>query len=338
MARRMAMTHPIGRALPRRRAVGAAIGLALAGGPARGAAPWQPLRPVTLVVPYAAGGTADTLARPLAEGMAQRLGVPVVVENRPGAQTAIGAEAVARGPADGHRLLLSATATLTVNPLLRRDLPYRAEDFAPVAHLATLPYAVAVRDGLPAALRDFIAHVRAFPGRVSLGHLGPGSSLHLAGALIAAGLGLAFNEVAYRSDGLAANDLMAGILDAAVLGGPAALAAARTGRAHLVAWTAAARLPGRPEEPVFAEAAPGLVATGWLGLHAPAATPPAAIARLNAVAAGALRADPLLRERLQDQGLFLAEAGPPAAFAAYLAQETERLAALLARIGLRPGP
>ncbi|MBR0678679.1 tripartite tricarboxylate transporter substrate binding protein, partial [Roseomonas alkaliterrae] len=83
---------------------------------------------------------------------------------------------------------------------------------------------------------------------------------------------------------------------------------------------------------------PGLVATGWLGLHAPAATPPAAIARLNAAAAGTLHADPLLRERLQDQGLFLAEAGPPAAFAAHLAQERERLAALLARIGLRPGP
>lgn len=338
MPRRMTMMVPVRRLLARRQALGAALGLVLPGAALRAEPPWQPSRPITLTVPYAAGGTADTLARPLAEGMARLLGVPVVVENRPGAQTAIAAEMVARGPADGHRLLLTATATLTVNPLLRRDLPYRVEDFAPVAHLATLPYALVVRDGMPERLPVFVGHVRTFPGRVSLGHLGRGSSLHLAGALIAAGLGLSFNEVAYRSDVLAANDLMAGILDAAMLGGPAAMVAVRSGRAHLVGWTAAARLPGRPAEPVFAEVAPGLVATGWLGLHGPVAMPPAAIARLNMAAGEALRADPVLRERLQEQGLFLAEVGPPVQFAAYLAEETERLAGLLARIGLRPAP
>lgn len=335
---RMAMTASSRRRLARRQALGAALGLALPGAASRAAAPWQAARPVTLTVPYAAGGSADTLARPLAEGLARQLGVPVVIENRPGAQTAIAAEAVARAAPDGHRLLLTASATLTLNPLLRRDLPYRVEDFAPVAHLATLPYAVAARAGVPSGLAAFVAHVGARPGRVSLGHLGPGSSLHLAGARIAARLGLSFLEVTYRSDVLAANDLMAGVLDAAVLGGPAAMVAARSGRARLVAWTAAARLPDRPEEAVFAEAWPDLVATGWLGLHVPAATPPAAIARLNAACAAALRADPGLRERLRAEGVFVAEVGPPESFAAYLACEAERIGALLARIGLQPGP
>jgi tripartite-type tricarboxylate transporter receptor subunit TctC len=313
----------------------AALALAPAGAAAQ---PWAPTRPVVITLPYGPGGSADALARPLADRLAPLLGVPVVIEHRPGAQTAIAAEAVARAAPDGHRLLFSATATLTVNPLLATSLPYRVEDFAPVAQLATLPYAVTVRRGLPWEMRDFVAHARAMPGRVSLGSSGRGSSLHLAGALLASTLGLEFLEVTYRGDAPQVNDLLAGTLDAAVLGGPPALAAERTGRARIIGWTAPERLPHLPDHPVFAEAWPGLVAVGWFGLHAPARTPPEAIQRLNAAVAEALGADAALRERLAAEGLLVPQVGPPAAFAAFLEGESTRLAALLRRIDLRPAP
>ncbi len=327
-------SRPVGRAagITRRGLAGAlAAGLAT---PAR--ASWMPARSVTIVSPYAPGGSSDALLRPLAERLEPLLGVPVVVENRPGAQTALAAEQVARAVPDGHRLLLSATATLTINPQLRRDLPYRVADFEPVAQLATLPYAIAVRQGMPAGLAEFVAHARARPGGVSMGSSGRGSGLHLAGALVAAELGLDFTEVTYRSDAPAVNDLMSGALDAAGLGGPPALAAARSGRVRVVGWTAAERLPGQPDQPVFAELAPGAVAIGWFGLHAPARTPPAALATLNRAVAAALAGADALRARLAAEGVLVPEVGPPAAFAGFLARETDRLAALLPRIGLLP--
>ena len=324
--------------LPARRRSLAALSFTLCSAPVWADRPWSPTRPVVITVPYGPGGSSDAVARPLADRLAPLLGVPVVVENRPGAQTAIAAEAVARAPADGHRLLFSATATLSVNPLLAPALPYRVEDFAPVAHLATLPYAITVRQGLPWLLRDFVAHVRANPGRVSIGSSGRGSSLHLTGALIATMLGLDWTEVTYRGDAPQVNDLMAGTLDAAVLGGPPALAAERTGRARIIGWTAPQRLPHLPDHPVFAEVWPELVSVGWFGLHAPARTPPEAIRRLNAACAEVLGADAPLRERLAGEGLLVPPVGPPAAFGAFLDGEALRLAALLQRIDLRPAP
>lgn len=330
--------HDAGAARPgRRTALGLGAAL-LAPGTLGAQARWSPSRPVVIVVPYGPGGSSDALVRPLADRLAPLLGVPVVVENRPGAQTAIAAEAVARAAPDGHRLLFSATATLTVNPLMRRDLPYRVEDFAPVAHLATLPYAFAIRAGLPDSIEGFVAHVRANPGRLSIGSSGRGSSLHLTGALIAARLGLDWIEVTYRGDAPQVADLMAGTLDAAVLGGPPALAAERTGRARVLGWTAPARLPHLPGHPVFAETWPEIVSVGWFGLHAPAATPPEAIARLNAACAEALLADAALRERLTAEGVLVQVPGPPAAFAEFLAGEHRRLAPVVAALAGTPSP
>lgn len=338
-AGRMTRHHatPVASRPGRRTVLGLGAGLLAPAAP-RAQSPWNPSRPVVITVPYAPGGSSDALARPLADRLAPVLGVPVVVENRPGAQTAIAAEAVARAAPDGHRLLFSATATLTVNPLTRRDLPYRVEDFAPVAHLATLPYAVAIRTGLPATIEPFVAHVRANPGRISIGSSGRGSSLHLAGALIAARLGLDWTEVTYRGDAPQVTDLMTGALDVAVLGGPPALAAERTGRVRVLGWTAPARLPHLPDHPVFAETWPDIVSVGWFGLHAPAATPPEAVARLNAACAEALAADPALRERLTAEGVLVQVPGPPAAFAAFLAGEQRRLAPIVAALREAPTP
>ena len=129
----------------------------------------QPARPIVIIVPFPPGGSTVVTARLLAERMAPLLSQQVPIEKRPGAQTIIGAEYVARAKPDAHTLLMSSGTTLTINPLIGRNLPYKVEDFAPVAHVATLPFAVAVRNGLPSGMADFFAHIRANPGRINWG-------------------------------------------------------------------------------------------------------------------------------------------------------------------------
>lgn len=315
-----------------RRALAALVAFPVTGAAAQPG--WSPARPVTIVVPFPPGGSTDVTARNLAERMAPRLGVPVLVENRPGAQTVIGAEAVARAQPDGHTLLMSSGTTLTINPLIGRNLPYRVDDFAPVIHVATLPFVIAVRPGIPDTIPGFVAHVRANPGRVTWGHNGRGSFNHIAGALIQERLGLDWQDVGYRGDAPQLNDLLAGTLDAILVGGATGLAALRTGRARIVGWTGEARLPNLPDQPVFAEHWPGLVAVTWFGLLAPARTPAAAVTRINEAAAAAIREDAALRERLLNEGIVTA-GGTPADFQAFLAREADRWAPLLRRLDIR---
>jgi tripartite-type tricarboxylate transporter receptor subunit TctC len=313
-----------------RRGIGA-LGLAALAMPALA----QTQRPVTIVVPFPPGGSTDVTARLIAERMAPLLGQALQIDNKPGAQTIIGAEYVARQPADGLTLLMSSGTTLTINPLIGRNLPYRVEDFAPVALVATLPFAVAVRNGLPAGMQDFVAHVRANPGRINWGHNGRGSFNHIAGALIEEKLGLRWQDVPYRGDAPQLNDVIAGTLDAMLVGGASAIAGERTGRARIVAWTGDRRLPNRPDEPCFDEAWPGTVAQTWFGLLAPARSPGPAIARLNAAAAAALR-EPALQERLLAEGI-LSAGGSPEDFAAFMRNEAARWAPLLRRLDIQLG-
>lgn len=309
-----------------------ALGLAAAAGAARAQGAWSPSRPVTIVVPFPPGGSTDVTARLVAEKMAPLLGQSVVIDNKPGAQTVIGAEAVARAAPDGHTLLMSSGTTLTINPLIGRNLPYRPSDFAPVVHVSTLPFCIAVKPGIPDTLEGFVAHVRANPGKVTWGHNGRGSFNHIAGALIADRLQLDWQDVGYRGDASQMNDLLAGTLDSILVGGATGLQVQRSGRAKIVGWTGEARLPNLPDQPTFHERWPGLVAVTWFGLLAPARTPPAAIARLNAAGAAA-SADATVRERLLDQGI-VAAGGSPADFQAFLNREAERWAPLLRRLNI----
>ncbi|MBB5691416.1 tripartite tricarboxylate transporter substrate binding protein [Roseomonas alkaliterrae] len=320
------MTIAIGRrALP-------ALGLAAAGA-AQAQAQWNPTRPLTIVVPFPPGGSTDVTARALAERMVPLLGQNIVIDNRPGGQTVIGAEAVARAAPDGHTMLMSSGTTLTINPLIGRNLPYRPEDFAPVLHVATLPFCIAVKPGIPDTLEGFVAHVRANPGRVTWGHNGRGSFNHIAGALIADRLGLDWQDVGYRGDAHQMTDLLAGTLDSVLVGGATGLALARTGRAKIIGWTGETRLPNLPDQPVFNEIWPGLVAITWFGLLVPARTPPAAVARLNA-AAGAALAEAAVRDRLLNEGI-QAAGGTPADFQAFLTREAERWRPLLRRLDIQ---
>lgn len=309
----------------------AAIALGAAGATqAQAQAQWSPSRPVNIVVPFPPGGSTDVTARLVADRIAPLLGQNVVIDNRPGAQTVIGAEAVARAAPDGHTMLMSSGTTLTINPVIGRNLPYKPQDFAPIIHVATLPFCIAVKPGIPDTLEGFIAHVRANPGKVSWGHNGRGSFNHIAGELIRDRLQLDWNDVGYRGDAHQMNDLMAGTLDSILVGGATGLQVARSGRAKIIGWTGETRLPNLPDQPTFQETWPGLVAVTWFGLLAPARTPAAAISRLNAAAAIAV-ADASLRDSLLDQGILTA-GGSPADFQAFLTREQERWTPILQRL------
>jgi tripartite-type tricarboxylate transporter receptor subunit TctC len=324
------MQHP-----SRRRLIGGALGLAAAAAPVVSVrAQSFPTRPVTIVVPFPPGGSTDVTARLVAERMAPRLGQPVVIDSKPGAQTVIGAEAVARAAPDGHTMLMSSGTTLTINPVIGRNLPYKPEDFAPIALIATLPFVIVVRPGIPDTVEGFVAHVKANPGKITWGHNGRGSFNHIAGELIAERIGLDWQDVGYRGDAHQMNDLLAGTLDAILVGGATGLAALRTGRARVVGWTAEARLPGLPDQPVFAERYLGLVAQTWFGLLVPARTPPAAVATLNEAARAAL-GDATLRERLLGEGIVAAPPAGPELFAQFLRAEAERWAPLLRRLNIQ---
>ena len=289
-----------------------------------------PSRPVTIVVPFSPGGSTDVVTRLMAERMSAVLGRPVQVENKPGGNTIVGAEAVARAQPDGHTMLMAAGTTLTINPAVQRNLPYKVEDFAPVALVSTFPFAVIARHDGPADIPALIAAARARPGEITYGTNGPTTLTNVAMLMVLDRLGLKMQDVTYRGDAAQLNDFLAGNLDLLVVAGSTALPVYRNRQGRLLGWTSAQRVPSTPEVPAFAEVAPGLVAQSWFGLLAPARTPEAAIERLNEAAVQALQ-DPLIRERLTNEGQFL-EGGTPARFAEFLRDEAERWRPILSKL------
>ncbi|MDI3306801.1 MAG: tripartite tricarboxylate transporter substrate binding protein [Acetobacteraceae bacterium] len=309
--------------------LGAALGLAM---PAL--AQQAPAgRPVTLVVPFPPGGSTDVMARLLAERMAPALGQPVLVENRPGAATAIGAEAVAGEAPDGYTVLVNSGTTLTINPLVLHHLPYKVEDFAPVSLLSILPFAFLVQNRLPATIPEFVALAKAKPGQLNYGTNGPSSFNNIAAVLVNDALGIRMQDVTYRGDAAQLNDFVAGTLDVLVVGGSSAIQPHRNGQGRIIGWTGDRRMPFMPEIPTFAEYAPGTVAQTYFGLAVPARTPRLAIERLSRAAAQALQ-DPTLRDRLLAEGQF-AIGSSPEEYAAFLRQEADRWRPVLQRMNLQ---
>jgi tripartite-type tricarboxylate transporter receptor subunit TctC len=276
---------------------------------------WAPDRPVRWLVGYPAGGGTDVLARLLANGMTQRLGQPVVVENRPGAATNVAAEAAARAEPDGHTVFTAGNETLVFNPALYRSLPFDLDrDLRLLGLMARFQLVLAVRPGSAAAdARALLDRARAEPGRVDYGSPGIGSPHHLAMERLAreasrahprdAG-GIRFNHVPYRGMAPVMNDVMAGTVEAAIVDMAAGGEALRSGRIRPLAILSAARHPTLPDVPTAEEALGlrGFTAFAWQGLTAPARTPDAAAARLSAALAETLAEAPV-QARMREIGL-----------------------------------
>ena len=299
----------------------AAAALALAGAPhARAQA--YPDRPVKLIVPYPAGGAADILARVIGQKLTERLHEAVVVENRPGAGTAIGAKLVAKSPPDGYTILMGTVSSHAINPALTKDVGYDpVTDFAPITLVASLPFILDVNPSVPAhSVRELIALAKAQPGKLTFASAGNGTSNQLAGELFKSMAGVDIVHVPYRGSAPALQDVIAGhvtmMFDLTIT----SLPQIKAKQVRALAITTLKRSQLAPNLPTVAESGlPGYAVDAWFGLFAPAKTPEAVVARLNQETAAVL-ALPDVKERLASQG---AEplTSTPAEFARYVKSE-----------------
>jgi len=296
-----------------------------------------PQRPVRIVVAFAPGGQTDVVARTVAEALAPRLGVPVLVENRPGGGGNIGTDAVARSTPDGHTLAVAAINTFGANPALYRSMPYDpVRDFAPIIHMVSSPNVLVVGASSPyRTLAELLAAARARPGALSYGTAGAGSSLFLFMELLKARAGVDILHVVYRGSAPALADVLAGNLTMVFDSVPSAIGQIRSGPLRALGVSPAERVAVLPDVPTIAEAGiPGFAQESWLGLAAPAATPPAVIERLNAEA-NAILADPAIRARLEGMGT-RPVGGTAAAFGAFVAEQVATWGEAVRRSGHQP--
>ena len=282
-----------------------------------------PEKPVRLVVPFAPGGGTDLIARTLGAGMAQALGQPVIVENKPGAGTVIGTDMVAKSPADGYTLVVASFAH-AVNPSLVAKLPYAADKaFAPVVLIGRGPNVLVVRADSPyKTAKDIVAAATARPEKLSYASQGNGTSAHLAGEMFTNLAKVKMTHVPYRGAGPAITDLLGGQVDMMFATSSAVGAFIDSGKLRAVAVTTPDRSPALKGVPTVAESVPGYAVESWYGLYAPAGTPADAIAKLNAAARKASQADEF-RKKIEQEGLVVS-AGAPAELDAYVRREEAR--------------
>ena len=233
-------------------------------------------RPVRIVVPFPAGSTTDAMARVLAERLGKSLGEPVIVENKPGANTIIGADTVAKAPPDGRTILLATDATYTINPLLYAKLPYKKSDLVPVSILAHIPAYVMVRATLPIhSLEELIAYAKANPGKLNYGSLGPGSGPHLSTEAFKRVAGIDMVHIPYKGSPEVAQAMLSGQLDVVIFGATTLLPFVKDGKIRLLASSGRLRSEVLPMVPAYEELGlRGLENNPWLGFFAPAGTSP----------------------------------------------------------------
>jgi tripartite-type tricarboxylate transporter receptor subunit TctC len=324
---------------PTRRGLLAAAGalpLAVALAPREAVAQVFPARQIRVIVPYAAGGTSDILARTLGVRVGEALGQQIVVENRPGANGALGSDLVAKAPADGYTLLLTDVGGLTSAPAVVPNLPFDpVKDFAPVTMIAWSPHLLVVTPSLAARnLGELVAVARAKPGVLNCATVGAGSAPHLAGALFARRAGIDWAFVPYKGGAQALNDLAGGQAEVMFNGMLATLPFVSGNKLRAVAISSDRRWPTLPDLPTVAEQGfPGFMTGSWQGLLAPAGTPAPVLARLQSEFARALSA-PEASQRLTAQG---AEPRPMASseFGEFLRSETSKWAQLVKETGIK---
>ena len=310
--------------LPRRQFLRLAAGTAALPAMARIArAQTYPSRPIRLILGFAAGGSADIVARLIAQSVSDRIGQPVIVENRTGASSNLAGEAVARSAPDGYTLLFVTTVN-AINATFFDNLKFDLKrDFAPVSGVTRVPNVLEINPSVPAnTVAEFIAHAKANPGKLNMASTGNGTSIHLAGELFKAMTGVNLVHVPYRSPPQAMTDLLAGQVQVMFDVMTQGLAHIKEGRLRALAVTTATRSDALPDVPTVAETVPGYEASSWSGVCAPKATPPEIVETLNKEINAALT-DPKITARLTSLGS-MAITGGPAAFATFLAEETDK--------------
>ncbi|WP_162243851.1 tripartite tricarboxylate transporter substrate binding protein [Pseudorhodoferax sp. Leaf274] len=317
----------------RRRALCAAtlaLPLAFAAGLAPAGAAAQSDRPYKLLVPYAPGGVTDQLARLVAGSMATQLGQPVVVDNKPGANTIIAVDALMREPADGHTLLMGAGSTMVLNPLLIKKLSYQPRrDLRMLSVVVDTPMVMVVPAALPPNnVAEFRRYVQANPDKVNYASVGVGGSLHLAGELFAQKAGVAMTHVAYKGSVPAVTDLIGGQVQLMFDAPATSLPQVKAGKLKALAVTTRERMPLLPDVPTVGETLPGFDAALWFGVIVREGTPPAVAARLKAAVDQALL-DPALRQAMEAQGNIVRKPQPQEEINAFLAREEAQWAALI---------
>ena len=282
----------------------AAATLAVAGMGSALAADAYPDKPLTMIVPFSAGGTTDILARIVGQALGQELGQTIIIENKPGAGGNIGAQQASRAKADGYTLFMGTVGTHAINQALYKKLPYDpVKDFAPLSRVANVPNLLVAHPSRPyKTVQEMIAYAKKHPGEVTYGSPGSGASPHVSGALFQSMTGAEMTHVPYKGSAPAISDLLGNQIAVMFDNMPSAIQHVRSGKLRPIAVTTAKRSPELPDVPTIAEAGvPGYEATSWFGLWAVAGTPAPILTKLQAALTKVLK-DPAVAKKIADQG------------------------------------
>jgi tripartite-type tricarboxylate transporter receptor subunit TctC len=294
-----------------------------------------PNRPVTIVVPFAAGGGTDLLARMVAQKLEQRFGKPFLIENKPGAGSTIGANQVAKAAPDGHTLLMAPSPTMAVAVSIYKNLPYDpAADFVPLALVAQTPFALVVNPALPVhSVADLIKLAKEKPGELSFGSAGPGTPHHLYAELFQSMTGVKMNHVPYRGSLPIINDVAAGHLPLTFVDFGPAVGLLKAGKIRPIGISTRTRLASFPDIPPVGDTVPGFDAASWQMLVAPAGTPRPILDKLHAEAK-AIAASPEITARVRDGGMLPMDNPSIEGLQAFVKSEIARWAKVVAQAGL----
>lgn len=284
-----------------------------------------PSRPIRLVVPYAPGGATDIIGRAAAAELSKTLGQPVTVENRPGAGGNLGADFVAKSPADGYTLLVSPSSLHGITPFLYNKLPYDPnKDLAPIIVLGAFANVLVVNPGVKANnVSELVSLIRANPGKYTYASSGSGSTIHMSGEMFRSMLNLDIAHVPYKGSGPALTDLMGGQVNMMFDNIPSAISQIRAGKLRALATTGPVRSPTLPELPTMIESGfPGYISTAWFGIVAPVGTPKEIIAKLNAEGVKATKSADFIR-KMNDLGYEIV-GGSPEQMASMIQEEYKR--------------
>jgi len=322
---------------PFRRGLLAALAVAAAGALPLGAAAQDfPAKPITIVVPFSAGGTTDILARVIGQGLQKALGQSVVVDNRAGAGGNIGGALAAKAPADGYTLFMGTVGTHAINEALYKKMPFDpVKDFAPLTRVANVPNLLVANPKQPfKTVQELIAYAKAHPGEVNFGSSGSGSSIHLSGELFKTMAKVDMVHVPYKGSAPAVTDLLGNQIGIMFDNMPSAIQHVRAGKLRPIAVTTAQRSPELPDVPTIAEAGvPGYEATSWFGLYAVAGTPQPVLDKLHAALAKVLNQADVKQKIAEQGGEVVVET--PAQFAAFMKAETAKWGKVVKESGAR---